>query len=277
MEIGIAVVDADESFRHQLRSIIGSLGQFELLAECESVEQAQKAAASHPPDVVFLDASLPNLDVLLSDKHFTMPGTPLHIFVAPDESYALKAFKTRAFDYLVKPVETPQLIATLAKVTSELRSRRAEELEQVVTDTARIARSNSDSNDRLVIRTGGRFVFIKASEIDWIQAARNYVRIYVGSESYLEHRSITSLEECLCPTRFVRIHRSVIVNVEKIKELRCWPTGEYVVLMQNGKELTLSRGFRDRLPRLLGRSVLSSQGSGSDVGETSRSQLADSA
>jgi len=104
---------------------------------------------------------------------------------------------------------------------------------------------------RLVLKSKGRFIFVNTNEIDWIEAHRNYVCVHVGGEAYLHRQTLAAFEERLRPETFRRIHRSVIVNIHKVKELRPWPTGEYVVLLKTGKELTLSRGYRDRLPALL--------------------------
>ena len=108
---------------------------------------------------------------------------------------------------------------------------------------------------RFIIKSSGKVVFLKSGEIDWIEAEGNYLRLHVGKDSYLQRGTMNSVQERLDPKRFVRIHRSTIVNVEKVKELRPWPTGEYVVLMHNGKELTLSRGFKEQLPLLVGETI----------------------
>jgi two-component system, LytTR family, response regulator len=104
---------------------------------------------------------------------------------------------------------------------------------------------------RLVLKSKGRFIFVNTAEIDWIEAHRNYVCVHVGAEAYLHRQTLAAFEERLKPETFRRIHRSVIVNIHKVKELRPWPTGEYVVLLKTGKELTLSRGYRNQLPGLL--------------------------
>jgi len=104
---------------------------------------------------------------------------------------------------------------------------------------------------RLVLKSKGRFIFVNTNEIDWIEAHRNYVCVHVGADAYLHRQTLAAFEERLKPDTFRRIHRSVIVNIHKVKELRPWPTGEYVVLLKTGKELTLSRGYRDQLPDLL--------------------------
>jgi hypothetical protein len=106
--------------------------------------------------------------------------------------------------------------------------------------------------DRIVIKSPGRFVFLSASEIDWLEAKGNYVQVHAGDQCFTQRQTMKAIESRLDPRRFLRIHRSVIVNIEKIRELRPWPTGEYVVIMRNGKELTLSRGYRQELPVLLG-------------------------
>lgn len=117
---------------------------------------------------------------------------------------------------------------------------------------ARFSEVEVGQHARIVIKTDGRFVFLDPEEIDWIEAKGNYVCLHAGTESYVQRQALGTLEQRLEPGRFLRIHRSVIVNVDKIRELRPWPTGEYVVVMRNGKELTLSRGYRNQLSKLLG-------------------------
>lgn len=159
----------------------------------------------------------------------------------------MQAFDGHAFGYLVKPITDGRLREALREAKAYIKGRRL-----LGTDPNRIFRILDVNQDRMLIKTEGRFIFLRTQEIDWIHANRNYVRIHVGEASYLHRQTIASLERHLDPARFLRIHRSAIVNIDKIRELRPWPTGEYVVLMRSGKELTLSRIYRARLPFFAG-------------------------
>jgi two-component system LytT family response regulator len=200
------------------------------------------------PDIVFLDIEIPELDAFRVIEEIGIENMPVIVFVTAYDRYTLKAFEVHAADYLLKPFEEERFFAALEWAKRELRSSaalRSRRLTRLVDIAA------SRAKRRLPIKSGGRVVFLDIDEIDYLEAAGNYVLLHVGAEEYRTRETMNALEERLANAEFVRIHRSAIVNRKRIKELRPWFTGEYAIVMTNGKELTLTRSYRDRLSLLL--------------------------
>jgi two-component system, LytTR family, response regulator len=200
------------------------------------------------PDIVFLDIQIPEMDAFGVISEIGIENMPVVVFVTAYDRYTLQAFEVHAADYLLKPFEEDRFFAALRwakrelKLSSTKQSRRLTRLVDAVATQAR---------RRLPIKSAGRIIFIEVDSIDYLEAAGNYVLLHVGSEEYRTRETMNALEERLSKAEFVRIHRSAIVNRRRIKELRPWFTGEYAVVMTSGKELTLTRSYRDRLPLLL--------------------------
>jgi two-component system, LytTR family, response regulator len=201
------------------------------------------------PDIVFLDIEIPEMNGFDVIEEIGVENMPIIIFVTAYDRYTLKAFEVHALDYLLKPFEEPRLSAALSRAKKELDFRKSYQRSQLSGLMDSMAERRGLK--RFPIKSGGRTVFIHLDEIDYLEAAGNYVRLHTGGTEYLTRDTMSSFESKLSDSDFVRIHRSVIVNRKRIKELRPWFTGEYVVILTTGKELTLSRGYRDRLPLLL--------------------------
>ena len=178
---------------------------------------------------------------------------PNVIFVTAYDEYALKAFEYHALDYLLKPFNRDRFQETLKHARASLERRRAGDLGRRLLALVNDIKPDAPRLERLVVKSGGRVFFLRTDEIDWIEAAGNYVRLHLGEESHLFRETMNRMEARLDARRFVRIHRSRIVNTERIKELQPWFNGEYVVILRNGTRLTLSRGYRDRLQDQLGK------------------------
>jgi two-component system LytT family response regulator len=176
----------------------------------------------------------------------------------------LRAFEVQALDYLLKPFDRDRFQSALSRVRHQIDSEESGALGKKL--LALVRDMNTDAppeavpavhmdkkSDRMVVKSGGRLFFLRADEIDWVEAAGNYVRLHVGAESHLLRETMNSIETRLHPDTFFRIHRSRIVNIERIKELQPWFNGEYVVILRNGTKLTLSRGYREKLQERLGR------------------------
>lgn len=254
MKITTLVVDDEPLGREALRVFLQADPEIDLIGECETGREAVKAIAKNSPHLVFLDVQMPDLDGFAVVDAIGAQQMPLTIFVTAYDKYALRAFDVHAMDYLLKPFDEARFFKALERAKRHLLKGRWDHLGDKLAELLRDHQGNSFAQ-RFVIKTAGKVVFLKSAEIDWIEAEGNYLRLHVGKESYLQRGTMNSVQERLDPKRFVRIHRSTIVNVEKVKELRPWPTGEYVVLMHNGKELTLSRGFKVQLPVLVGEAI----------------------
>jgi len=200
------------------------------------------------PDIVFLDIQIPEMDAFGVISEIGIENMPIVVFVTAYDRYTLQAFEVHAADYLLKPFEDDRFFAALRWAKRELKLSRTNQSRRLTRLVDAVA---SQARRRLPIKSAGRIIFIEVDSIDYLEAAGNYVLLHVGSEEYRTRETMNALEERLSKAEFVRIHRSAIVNRRRIKELRPWFTGEYAVVMTSGKELTLTRSYRDRLPLLL--------------------------
>jgi two-component system, LytTR family, response regulator len=191
------------------------------------------------------------------------------IFTTAHDQYAVKAFEAHALDYLLKPFDRGRLHHAMNRARAEFLKTHDREMTYRILDFLTKTKPEPQVDKRLVFKTGGRVVFLESDEIDWLSAAANYVTLNVGTESYLLREGIGHISERLDPDKFVRIHRSTIVNVDKIKELQPVNSGEYIVVLKDGKELSCSRGYRAGLQRLIEKNLPggSRDGAGSSVDE----------
>jgi two-component system, LytTR family, response regulator len=252
-KIRTLVVDDEPMGRERVLSLLQQEEDVEVIGECSDGTQAISAIQQHSPDLVFLDVQMPGangfgvIDAIGADR---MPNV---IFVTAYDEYALKAFEYHALDYLLKPFNRDRFQETLKHARASLERRRAGDLGRRLLALVNDIKPDAPRLERLVVKSGGRVFFLRTDEIDWIEAAGNYVRLHLGEESHLFRETMNRMEGRLDTRRFVRIHRSRIVNTERIKELQPWFNGEYVVILRNGTRLTLSRGYRDRLQDQLGK------------------------
>lgn len=253
MAIRALIVDDEPLAREAIRELLGRDPEIQVVAECGDGRQAVSAIQKLRPELVFLDIQMPDVDGFSVIEAVGAARMPVTIFVTAYDRYALKAFDVNALDYVLKPFDEERFQKAVDRAKSQLKSDHREQMEQRLGALLRDVRPAQPFLDRLVIKSSGRILFLRTPEIDWIQAEGNYLRLHVGKDSYLFRETMNNIERKLDGRRFVRIHRSTIVNVERIKELHPWHTGEYVVMMQSGKELTLSRGYRHQLDRLLGK------------------------
>jgi two-component system LytT family response regulator len=249
MKIRTLVADDEPSDRKALVEFLSADPEIELVAECENGRQAIAAFHKQDPHLLFLNVQMPELDGFEVVRAIGPSQLPATVFVTGYDRHWLYAFEMCRLDFLLKPLTQESLLPVLRRAKGHLGqpSAHSDRLLALLREVR-----NPAYQERLAIRSGGRIIFLKGTEIDWIQAEGNYVRLHAGKQSYLHRETMNVLHAKLDPRLFVRIHRSTIVSVEKIRELRPWPTGEYVVVMENGKELTLSRGYREQLPLLLG-------------------------
>jgi two-component system LytT family response regulator len=177
---------------------------------------------------------------------------PPVIFVTAFDRYALRAFDVHALDYLLKPFDRERFEVALGRARQQLERKPDGDLERRLLALVQDLKP-TNRLERFVIKSGGRVFFVRADEIDWIEAAGNYVKLHVAGEAHLFRETMSALEAQLDPDRFYRIHRSHIVNIERVKELQPWFNGEYVVFLKSGARLTLSRGYREKLQERIGR------------------------
>ena len=250
-KIRTLIVDDEDLARERLKSLLDREPRIEVIGEASDGKSAVSAIEKLKPDLVFLDVQMPELngfEVLeaLDEKHL-----PNVVFVTAHDKFALKAFDVHAVDYLLKPFDRERfqlaVDRAIAKVESNKTGRKDEALAAVIQET-----KPTGPVERLLVKTEGRVLLVKVGDIDWVEAADNYVNIKVGKDSHMMRETMSSLETRLPADQFMRISRSTIVNVERIQELQPMFHGEYIVVLKNGTKLTLSRSYRDKLDRLLG-------------------------
>lgn len=249
------IADDEPLARKKVHLLLDSEPEVSIVAECSDGKQTISAVKTCRPDLLLLDIQMPDLDGFQVLSEISSKEMPVVIFTSAYDQYAIRAFQAHALDYLLKPFDQDRLHQAIERARLELRKahdrrithRILDLLSQVTSQT----QPTSEPDRRLVIKAKGRVVFLDLDEIDWVGAAANYVRLNVGKESYLLRETISRTSERLNPDHFIRVHRSTIVNVRKIKELIPVNSGEYVVVLKSGKELSCSRGYRRGLQRVI--------------------------
>jgi two-component system LytT family response regulator len=246
--IRVLIVDDEPLARERIRTLLGGESDVEVAAEAADGLEAVDAIREHAPDLVFLDVQMPGLDGFEVIEMVGAERMPPVVFVTAYDQHALRAFEVQALDYLLKPFDAERFQGTLQRARRQIESLERGDLGRRLLSLVRSLKGDKPARtDRLVVKSGGRLFFLRAEEIDWIEAAGNYVRLHVGADAHLLRETMNSIEARLNAEIFFRIHRSYIVNIERIKELQPWFNGEYVVILRNGAKLTLSRGYREKL------------------------------
>jgi len=252
------IADDEHLARKKLRIFLDTEPQVEIVAECLDGGQTVTAIHSFRPDLLLLDIQMPDMDGFEVLREVSAEEMPLVIFTSAYDQYAIRAFETHALDYLLKPFDQDRLHAAIERARFEIRKSKDREITHRILELLSWVKSEkrpvSEFENRLAIKTKGRVVFLNLDDIDWIEAAANYVRLNTGKDSYLFRETISRVSERLNPSQFVRIHRSMIVNIRRIKELIPVNSGEYVVILKSGKELSCSRGYRANLQHLIEKS-----------------------
>jgi two-component system LytT family response regulator len=255
VKIRVLVVDDEPLARERLRKLLEKEPETELVGECADGASAVEAIRSLAPDLVFLDVQMPELDGFGVLAQLGSDKMPAVVFTTAHDQFALKAFEIHAVDYLLKPFGKERFQVALHRAIGQVRRVHAGDLSQRLTALLASVQSEPKSKyaARIAVKSSGRVVFVKVDDIDWVEAADNYVSLHAGHEEHLHRETMAALEAQLPPAKFMRISRSTIVNVDRIKELQPLFHGEYAVILRNGTKLTLSRSYRDKLDQLMGR------------------------
>jgi two-component system LytT family response regulator len=262
----VLVVDDEPLAREKIREMVRRDPEVEIVGECASGAEALDAVREKSPDLLLLDVQMPELggfevlEALKEEEH-----APAVIFVTAYDQYAVRAFEVHALDYLLKPFDRERFETALGRAKAHLRgdgrtgggptAAGMAGLDQRIIDLLEQLRAEKRYAERVVVREAGRVFFLETDEIDWVEAEGNYINIHTAKKSHLLRETISGLEAQLDPRKFVRIHRSAIVNIGRIKELQPWTHGEYHVILRDGTRLTLSRNYRDNLRNVLGNSL----------------------
>jgi two-component system LytT family response regulator len=260
-KIRTLVVDDEPVARARVLSLLRDESDIEVVGECSTGPQAVSVIEATSPDLVFLDVQMPQMDgfALARTLGHDMPAV---VFVTAYDEYALAAFEIHALDYLLKPFSAERFRSALTHARQHLAKRQAgaggRQLASRLPDApvAETTRAGEQGRrDRLVIKSSGRIYFVRINDIDWCEASGNYVRLHIGQQTHLVRGTMSHLESQLDPGQFVRIHRSAIVNVERIQELQSTANGECTVFLQSGARLTMSRGYREAFQERFGKSL----------------------
>jgi len=260
-EIRAVVVDDEPLTRERVGRFLESIPEMRLVAEADSGGEAVRTIRREDPDLVFLDIQLQDRDGFDVIRQIGAEQMPPVVFVTAYDEYALRAFEVGAVDYLLKPFDEErfgkaarQAIERLDLEDAALRARRLENVMQAL-EEAGAGDASSRFADRLLVHAGGAIRFVSTESLRWIEAAGNYVRLHTAADdTHLVRETMKGLEQQLDPERFVRIHRSAIVNLDRVAEIRHWSSGEYRVELDDGTDLKLTRTYRERiLDRVIGK------------------------
>lgn len=249
------IVDDEAPARTRIRQLLKNESDFEIVADCSNGRQAVDVIGREKPDLIFLDVQMPGLTGVevceaLAAANFALP---LVIFVTAYDEYALKAFEVHALDYLLKPFDRERFQKAICRARDQLLRSREGETDARLSALLADLRAGAKRTDRLVFKENGKVIFLRAENVDWVEADGNYVRIHAGTESHYVRETLAGMEAQLPPSGFMRISRSLLVNLDRIKELQPLFYGDYVVVLSDGSRLNMSRNYRDRLEAILAR------------------------
>jgi len=250
--IKVLVVDDEAPARQRLLDQLRRDPQVGTILEACNGVDAVELIADHHPDLVFLDVQMPELDGLGVIDAIGAAEMPLTVFITAYDQHAIRAFESNALDYLLKPFSDERFEGALARAKARLDERNLLEFGQRVMKMVSNAPQNADKRwDRLVVKSGGSTRFIRVIDVDWIEAAGVYVNLHVAGKEFLYRTALNDLADRLDPRRFVRVHRSAIVNIESIVQLEPISHGEFDVVLRNGSRARVSRTYRAQLEKRL--------------------------
>lgn len=245
MSIRSIIVDDEPFARNIIKKFLKEEPDIELIGECGDGQEAVEMINKIRPDLVFLDIQMPELDGFDVISAVGLDNIPNIIFVTAYDKYAIKAFEINAVDYLLKPFDKRRFHDSINRVRKLILSR--QNIRQQIGNILDYINQEQKYLDRILVKTRGRILFLKTDEIDWIKSEAYYVKFHVGKNTHIIRETLSNLENNLDPNKFVRIHKSYIVNIEFIKELQQWFKNKYLVILKDGTELKLSRNYQSNL------------------------------
>jgi two-component system LytT family response regulator len=252
VSIRTLIVDDEPLARERVRSLLESEPDVEIVGEAADGPEALRALRELKPDLLFLDVQMPGLDGFQVLQHLDPDHVPVTIVVTAYDRYAIQAFEIHALDYILKPFDRKRFHEAMRRARIQLQQTPNGELSHRMLALIEHVQKRDEYMDRLIVKSGGRVLFVPVSEIDWIEAAGNYVRLHHGPAEHLLRETMSSLEAKLNPKQFLRIHRSTIVNINRIQELQPSFHGDFVVTLKGGVQLSLSRSYRAAVEERLG-------------------------
>lgn len=258
MKVRVLIVDDEPLAREGLRAELLSHPEIEIVAECSNGREAVQSIQRQAPDLVFLDVQMPVLDGFGVIEAVGAGRMPVVIFVTAYDEYALRAFEAHAFDYLLKPLNSERLGAALRRALEQVSLKNSTALGKQFADLLQELKAGLGGRklqekylERIPVKTSESIIFVEADDIDWVETEDNYVRLHSRGETHLVRAAMNSLASRLDPSKFLRIRRSTLVNVRRVKELRPLFNGEYIIVLHDGTRLQSSRRYRKNLDLLL--------------------------
>ncbi|HEX6368802.1 MAG TPA: LytTR family DNA-binding domain-containing protein [Longimicrobium sp.] len=248
--IRVMIVDDEELGRQRVRELLRGEEGFEVVAECGDGKTAVAQIEELRPELVFLDVQMPGMDGFQVLEALDPATQPVVVFITAFDEFAVKAFEANAVDYLLKPFYRPRFRAAVERARARVEQAKLKGLDRRILSLIEGVPAPRAA-DRFVVRQGARIYFVPSEEVDWLEGEGNYVRLHSGGKSHLIRSMIGNLVERLDPQRFVRVHRSVIVNVEAIKEVQVFGRGTYVLVLRDGHKLRSSATFRAAVEALI--------------------------
>ena len=245
------VVDDEPIARGHLRALLEDRGDIHVVEECGDGQTAVDLIRSLSPDLVLLDVQMPELGGLDVVRTIGADRMPAVVFVTAHDQHAVDAFEVHALDYVLKPVHRARFNGAIDRVISLIRTGSATNRGRLLSDAIDRLTPQAPAPERLAIRSGDRVLYLRVSDIDWIEAADDLVRLHVGKTIHDHRATMAQIEQRLPPSRFVRIHRSTIVNVERIREFQPWFQGDWILVLADGTRLQSGKSFRKRIRELM--------------------------
>jgi two-component system LytT family response regulator len=253
MKMRVLIVDDEPWARKRIATLLKPEADIEIVKECAGGEAAIQAITECTPDLVFLDVQMPEVDGFDVLEAIGPERMPIVIFATAYDKYAIQAFDAQAIDYLLKPFDEERFRKALYRARRELDGKISSE--KALSKLLESMRGERRYLQRLVAKSGGRVLFLKLADIDWLKATGNYVTLHAGKESHMLRTTMNALEPKLDPEQFARIHRSAIVNLDRVRELQPLFRGEHVLILKDGTQLSVGRAFRAKLLQQIGSGV----------------------
>jgi len=246
-KIRVLIADDELLARQFIRGLLEQHDEVEIVSECKNGREAVAMIRKNEPDLVFLDVQMPGMDGFAVLEAIEGDKLPEVVFTTAYESYALRAFELHALDYLLKPFDEVRFEAAFKHAKEHLEMRRPDKDRFQIGALLQTIKAKQDYVDRIIIRADGRITFINTRDLEWVEADDKYVHLHIAKGKRMVRQTLSAMEAQLDPRHFVRVNRSAIVNVDRIKELQPLPGGEHSILLDTGAELALSRNYRERL------------------------------
>lgn len=251
MKIRTLIVDDMQLARERIKMLLATDPEIDIIDECANGRQAVAAIKNLNPELVFLDMQMPKMSGLEVIEAVGAEQMPMVVFVTAYDEFALRAFEVNALDYLLKPFDDERFNKTLERVKRRIKQMQRENFDERLLQLLDEVKSKPEYLKRIPVKTAQYTILVLAEDIDFIKAAGNYLELHVGKELYLVRERVHQFEQKLDPEQFVRIHRSTIVNINRVKTLHPMFNGDHVVILRDGKKLNMSRTYHEKLLQLL--------------------------